>query len=126
MGFGARLKRGDAGYMGKSSVILSIEKQPDVDTITLTRQVEAALSDLSATLGRGIKVDNILFRQANFIETSIKNVQTVLMEAIVVVAIVLFAFLLNVRTTAISLTAIPVSILATAIVFWWMGLSSIR
>ncbi len=123
VGFGARLKRGDAGYMGKSSVILSIEKQPDIDTIGLTRQVESALADISATLGRGIKVDNIMFRQANFIETSITNVQTVLMEAIVVVAIVLFAFLLNVRTTAISLTAIPVSILATAIVFWFMGLS---
>ncbi len=123
IGFGARLKRGDAGYMGQSSVILSVEKQPDVDTITLTRQVEAVLADISKTLGRGIKVDNILFRQANFIETSIKNVQTVLMEAIVVVAIILFAFLLNVRTTVISLTAIPVSILGTAVVFWWMGLS---
>lgn len=123
VGFGARLKRGEAGYMGKPSVILSVEKQPEIDTITLTRNVEAALKDISATLGRGIKVDNILFRQANFIETSIRNVQTVLVEAIVVVAIVLFAFLLNVRTTAISLTAIPVSILATAIVFWWMGLS---
>jgi CzcA family heavy metal efflux pump len=123
VGFGARLKRGDAGYMGKPAVILSVEKQPDIDTIMLTRNVEAALKDVSATLGRGIKVDNILFRQANFIETSIKNVQTVLLEAIAVVAIVLFAFLLNVRTTAISLTAIPVSILATAIVFWWMGLS---
>ena len=123
VGFGARLKRGDAGYMGRSSVILSVEKQPDVDTITLTKAVEAALADLSTTLGRGIKVDNILFRQANFIETSIKNVQTVLIEAVGVVAVVLFAFLLNVRTTAISLTAIPVSILGTAIVFWWMGLS---
>ncbi len=123
VGFGARLKRGDAGYMGRSSVILSVEKQPDVDTITLTKAVEAALTDLSTTLGRGIKVDNILFRQANFIETSIKNVQTVLIEAVGVVAVVLFAFLLNVRTTAISLTAIPVSILGTAIVFWWMGLS---
>ncbi len=123
VGFGARLKRGEAGYMGKPSVILSVEKQPDVDTITLTRQVEAALADVSRTLGRGIKVDNILFRQANFIETSIGNVRTVLLEAVAVVAIVLFAFLLNVRTTAISLTAVPVSILATAVVFWWMGLS---
>ncbi len=123
VGFGARLKRGDAGYMGRSSVILSVEKQPDIDTIALTRAVEAALKDLSATLGRGIKVDNILFRQATFIETSVKNVRNVLLEAVAVVAIVLFAFLLNVRTTAISLTAIPVSILATAIVFWWMGLS---
>ncbi len=123
IGFGARLKRGEAGYMGRPSVILSIEKQPDVDTITLTRQVEAALADISGTLGRGIKVDNILFRQASFIQTSISNVEKVLIEAIAVVAIVLFAFLLNVRTTAISLTAIPVSILATAVVFWFMGLS---
>jgi HME family heavy-metal exporter len=123
IGYGARLKRGEAGYMGRPAVILSVEKQPDVDTITLTRQVEAALADITQTLGRGIKVDNILFRQATFIETSISNVQKVLAEAIAVVAVVLFAFLLNVRTTAISLTAIPVSILATAVVFWFMGLS---
>ncbi len=121
--FGARLKRGDAGYMGKSSVILSVEKQPDIDTISVTRQIEAALKDITATLGNGIKVDNILFRQATFIETSIANVKTVLMEAVLVVGIVLFAFLLNVRTTAISLTAIPVSILGTAVVFHLMGLS---
>jgi Cu/Ag efflux pump CusA len=74
-------------------------------------------------LPAGIKADQILFRQANFIETSVKNVEHVLMEAVVVVAIVLFAFLLNWRTTAISLTAIPLSILAAAIVFHWMGLS---
>ena len=123
VGFGARLKRGEAGFMGRPSVILSVEKQPDIDTITLTRQVEAALADISRTLGRGIKADNILFRQANFIETSIGNVKKVLLEAIAVVAVVLFLFLLNIRTTAISLTAIPISILATAVVFWFMGLS---
>lgn len=121
--FGARLKRGEAGYMGRSAVIISVEKQPDVDTIGLTRQLEAALGEISASLPNGIKADQVLFRQADFIETSISNVQTVLLEAIVVVAIVLFAFLLNVRTTVISLTAIPVSILATAIIFHLMGLS---
>ena len=67
--------------------------------------------DLTATLPQGIKADQILFRQANFIEASIRNVQRVLLEAALVVAVVLFAFLLNWRTTAISLTAIPVSIL---------------
>jgi CzcA family heavy metal efflux pump len=121
--FGARLKRGEAGYMGRSAVIISVEKQPDVDTIGLTRQLETALGEISASLPNGIKADQVLFRQADFIETSISNVQTVLLEAIVVVAIVLFAFLLNVRTTVISLTAIPVSILATAIIFHLMGLS---
>ncbi|MCZ8098610.1 MAG: efflux RND transporter permease subunit [Burkholderiales bacterium] len=121
--FAARIKRGDAGFQGRSAVIVSVEKQPGIDTIQLTRQIEAAVRDITATLPAGIKADQVLFRQATFIETSIGNVRKVLAEAIVVVAIVLFAFLLNVRTTAISLTAIPVSILVTAIVFHWMGLS---
>jgi HME family heavy-metal exporter len=123
VGFAARLKRGDAGYQGQSAVIVSVEKQPDIDTVKLTRQVEAALSEIGATLPAGVKADQVLFRQANFIETSIGNVQKVLGEAIVVVAIILFVFLLNTRTTAISLTAIPVSILVTAIIFHLLGLS---
>ncbi len=121
--FAPRTKRGDAGFMGDDAVIVSIEKQPDVDSIDLTRQVEAALAEMTAALPEGVKADNILFRQATFIETSISNVQKVLLEAIAVVAVVLFLFLLNARTTIISLTAIPVSILVTAIIFYWMGLS---
>jgi HME family heavy-metal exporter len=121
--FAARTKRGEAGYMGKPAVIVSVEKQPGVDTVKLTRAVEQALKDSAAGLPAGVKADQILFRQANFIEASIRNVEKVLLEAILVVAIVLFAFLLNVRTTAISLVAIPVSILVTAIVFWFAGLS---
>ncbi len=121
--FAARVKRGEAGYMGKPAVIVSVEKQPSVDTVKLTRAVEQALKESAAGLPPGVKADQILFRQANFIETSIRNVEKVLLEAILVVAVVLFAFLLNVRTTAISLVAIPVSILVTAIVFWAAGLS---
>ncbi len=121
--FAARAKRGEAGFQGNSAVIVSVEKQPGVDTVRLSQQVELALSEITATLPDGIKADNLLFRQANFIETSINNVKKVLLEAVAVVAIVLFAFLLNVRTTAISLTAIPVSILVTAIIFHLMGLS---
>ncbi|MEE7477823.1 efflux RND transporter permease subunit [Methylobacterium hispanicum] len=146
--FAARVKRGDAGYMGAPAVVVSVEKQPGVDTVRLTRQVEAALAEITAGLNacgagkaperggpsrteaageacafKGVRADQLIFRQANFIETSIRNVETVLMEAVAVVAVVLFAFLLNVRTTAISLTAIPVSILATAIVFHAAGLS---
>jgi CzcA family heavy metal efflux pump len=121
--FAPRIKRGDAGFQGRSAVIVSVEKQPGVDTIRLTGQVEQAIRDITATMPNGIRADQVLFRQASFIETSIANVQKVLVEAIVVVAIILFAFLLNVRTTAISLTAIPVSILITAIVFHLMGLS---
>jgi HME family heavy-metal exporter len=121
--FAARLKRGDSGYMGKPSVIVAVEKQPNVDTVVLTREIETALKDLNNSLPLGIKADNLIFRQANFIETSIGNVQKVLIEAGIVVAIVLFAFLLNWRTTAISLTAIPMSLAATAVVFYFAGLS---
>ncbi len=121
--YGARLKRGEAGFMGKPAVIVSVEKQPAIDTVKLSAEVERALAELNATMPKGVKIDNIVFRQANFIETSIGNVKTVLVEAVAVVAIVLFLFLLNVRTTLISLTAIPVSILITAIVFYALGLS---
>ena len=121
--FAARVKRGDAGYMAKPSVIVSVEKQPDVDTVRLTRSIETALKEMSPTLPAGIRADQVLFRQADFIETSIRNVERVLLEAVLVVAVVLFAFLLNVRTTAISLLAIPVSVLTTAVVFHLFGLS---
>jgi len=121
--FAPRIKRGDAGYMGRPSVVVSIEKQPNIDTSFLTAEVERALAEVTSGLPKGVRADQILFRQANFIQTSIKNVKAVLLEAVVVVAAVLFAFLLNWRTTAISLTAIPVSILATAVIFYFAGLS---
>ena len=121
--FAPKVKRGEAGYMGKPAVVVSVEKQPGVDTVKLTAEIEQALKQISATLPQGIRADQILFRQSNFIETSIRNVQRVLLEAAIAVAIVLFAFLLNWRTTAISLTAIPVSILATAVIFHFAGLT---
>ncbi|CAN5206093.1 efflux RND transporter permease subunit [soil metagenome] len=121
--FAPKVKRGDAGYMGKPAVIVSVEKQPNVDTIALTTQIEAALQELERGLPDDVKVNQILFRQASFIQTSIDNVQRVLVEAGIVVAVILFAFLLNWRTTAISLAAIPLSILTTAIIFQLLGLS---
>lgn len=121
--FGAKTKRGDSGYMGAPAVVVSVEKQPGVDTVRLTQTIEAALKEIGAGLPKGVQADRLIFRQANFIETSIHNVEKVLLEAVAVVAVVLFAFLLNVRTTAISLTAIPVSILTTAVIFHFLGLS---
>lgn len=123
VGYAPKFKRGDAGANGKPAVILSIQKQPGADTVTLTRAVESALHDLGRTLPAGVKADTVLFRQANFIEASIGNVEAALRDAVVVVAIVLFLFLLNVRTTLISLVAIPVSILITVLVFKAAGLS---
>ncbi|HRJ60406.1 MAG TPA: efflux RND transporter permease subunit [Azospirillaceae bacterium] len=121
--FAARVKRGDAGVNGKPAVILSVQKQPGADTTRLTAEVEQALTDLTQFMPKNVHADEILFRQANFIETSIHNVMGVLKEAVVVVAVILFLFLLNVRTTVISLTAIPISILITILVFKAFGLS---
>ena len=121
IGFGARTKRGEAGFQGKPAVIVSVQKQPEIDTLVLTEKVELALAELQRTMKGDVKVDQLLFRQANFIENSIENLKTVLIEAAVVVAIILFAFLLNFRTTAISLLAIPISILVTILVFQFFG-----
>jgi len=121
--FAPRVKRGDAGYMGEPAVIIAVQKQPSADTVTLTREIEARLANLQKALPAGIRADKIQFRQATFIETSIRNVQRVLVEAAVVVAVVLMLFLMNWRATVISLTAIPISLLITVLVFKVLGLS---
>lgn len=121
--YAARVKRGDAGYMGSPAVVLTVQKQPNADTLKLTTEIETALSDLKRVLPKNITTVDVLFRQASFIKVSIDNVLRVLVEALIVVAAVLFLFLLNWRTTAISLMAIPISILITVIVFHLFGLS---
>ncbi len=121
--YAARVKRGDAGFNGASAVIISVQKQPGADTIKLTNQIETALAEITRGLPNGISANQILFRQADFISTSIDNVKGVLVEAAIVVAVILFLFLLNIRTTAISLTAIPISLLVTVLIFKAFGLS---
>lgn len=121
--FAARLKRGDASFMGKPAVILSVQKQPGADTVKLTREIEAALAELNKNMPAGIAAKDILFKQANFIESSVSNVEEALRDGAIMVAVVLFLFLLNFRTTFISLTAIPISILITVLVFKYFGLS---
>ncbi len=121
--YGPRVKRGDAGVDGAPAVIISVQKQPGADTVKLTTEVEAALAELGKGLPPGISANKVLFRQANFISASLGNVERVLVEAGIVVAIILFMFLMNVRTTAISLTAIPISLLVTVLVFKAFGMS---
>lgn len=116
-------KRGDAGYNGKPAVVLSVQKQPSADSVVLTRAVEQAMTELSKGLPPGMAAPEFLFKQADFIEHSVKNVEEALRDGAILVAVILFLFLLNVRTTLISLTAIPVSLLVTALVFHYMGLS---
>ncbi len=121
--FGPGIKRGDASINGKPAVILSVQKQPAANTLTLTQDVERALADLQRSLPTDVRADQILFKQANFIDASIHNVVEALRDGAILVSIVLFLFLMNVRTTFISLTAIPLSIVVTALVFHWFGLS---
>jgi HME family heavy-metal exporter len=121
--FAARVKRGDAGYQGKPAVVVSVQKQPGVDTLALTRRIEQVVAAAQATSPKGVSIDNIQFRQASFIEASIANLKSVLLEATAVVAVVLFLFLMNWRATLISLTAIPVSILVTVVIFSAFGLT---
>ena len=119
----AATKRGDGSYKGKPAVILSVQKQPASDSVKLTRAIEAAVESLARNRPEGIEAPGFLFKQADFIEHSIGNVSEALRDGAVMVAVVLFLFLLNMRTTLISLTAIPVSLLTTAVVFSLFGLS---
>ena len=121
--FAAAVKRGDAGYMGAPAVIVSVQKQPNADTVRLSGQIEAALSELKQGLPKGLAAPVVLFRQADFIKASIGNVSEALRDGAIMVAIVLFAFLLSTRTTLISLIAIPLSLAVTALVFRWLDQS---
>jgi heavy-metal exporter, HME family len=121
--FAAATKRGDAGYEGKPAVILGIQKQPSADTIGLTRSIESALGEMKKTLPTGLEEPKVTFRQASFIESSINNLNGKLIAASGFVAVILFLFLGTLRTTFIALVAIPVSILITALVFKYFGLS---
>ena len=121
--FAPAIKRGDAGFEGKPAVILGIQKQPTADTIQLTRNIEAAVEDLKKSLPAGMEAPKVTFRQASFIESSISTLQGKLIGASVFVAVILFFFLGTLRPTVIALTAIPVSIFMTALVFKYYGLS---
>jgi len=121
--FAAAIKRGDAGFEGKPAVILGVQKQPTADTTRLTQSIEEAISDLKVSLPVGMEAPRVTFRQANFIEASISTLQGKLIGASLFVAAILFFFLGTVRPTIIALTAIPVSIFITALVFKYFGLS---
>ena len=121
--FAAAIKRGDAGFEGKPAVILGVQKQPTADTIALTTAIEEALAGLQASLPAGMEAPRVTFRQASFIEASITTLQGKLIAASVFVAAILFLFLGTLRPTIIALTAIPVSIFITALVFRYFGLS---
>jgi len=118
-----RLKRGDGSFNGKASVVITIQKQPGADTVQITRQIEQAIEEIRPALPKGMIVNPDVFKQANFIEASIQGIKGKLKFGTVLVFLVLFVFLANLRMSIITLTAIPISFLVTAIVFKIFGLS---
>ncbi len=121
--FAPAVRRGDAGFEGLPAVILGIQKQPTADTLALTRQIEAVLAELKPSLPAGMAEPRVTFRQASFIEASIDTLQGKLIGASLFVAVILFFFLGTLRPTVIALTAIPVSIFTTVLVFRGFDLS---
>lgn len=121
--FGPKIKRGDAGTMGQPAVIMSVQKQPGADSIVLTEKVDEAIKELQGTLPPDVEINTQLFRQAHFIENAVDNVKEALRDGAILVMIVLFLFLLNFRTTFITLTAIPLSFVVTFLIFKALGVT---
>ena len=119
----AQVKRGDAAVDGSPAVIITVSKQPGADTRLLTTNVIKALEDLKPSLPADIRLNSEIYQQKEFIDLSIKNVVEALRDGGILVVIILFLFLLNFRTTFITLTAIPLSIVVTGLVFKWCGMS---
>ncbi|TAD79050.1 MAG: efflux RND transporter permease subunit [Oscillatoriales cyanobacterium] len=107
---GSALKRGDASFQGRPAIVIMVNKQPNVDTPTVTKVVEAVMKSLRVTLPADVQVQQT-FRQANFIDSAINNVGSSLLEGIVIVSVVMLLFLMNWRTALITLSAIPLSLL---------------
>lgn len=117
------VRRGDASVNGRPAVMLSIQKQPGADTLVLTAQVDRVLDDIAAGLPADVTIERGVFRQANFITAAIHNVQEAIRDGTVWVILVLFVFLWNVRTSVITLAAIPLSLVLTALVFDACGIT---
>ena len=108
---GPAFRYGDASANGKPGVVISIQKHPNSNTLELTRRLEGKLAELQKNLPAGMKLETDLFRQADFIQRAIDNIKKVLVEGAVLVIVILFLFLGNVRTTLISITAMPLSLI---------------
>ena len=120
--YAVQIMRGDASVNGTMGVVLSLDKAPGFDTLKLTALVEKALEELKPTLPEGVTVE-LMFRQGDFISHAIGNLKEAIRDGAIMVTIVLFLFLLNFRTTAITLTAMPLSFAITVLTFKWFGIS---
>ncbi|MDR0295886.1 MAG: CusA/CzcA family heavy metal efflux RND transporter [Prevotellaceae bacterium] len=120
---GSGVKFGYASQNAKPAVILSISKQPNINTLNVTENIERNLADLQKSLPADVEMNTKIFRQADFIESSVSNVGNALLEGAAFLVIVLFLFLGSFRTTIISVIAIPLSLLGAVIVLYWLGMN---
>lgn len=114
-------KIGDAFLNGERAVVMTVMRQPNANTIDLTENIDVAIAELEKSLPEGVKINSHVFRQADFITTSINNVQRALFEGAIFVIVILFLFLMNARTTIISVIAIPISLIIAIIVIKLFG-----
>lgn len=117
------VKMGTASMNGKPAIILSVSKQPNINTLEVTRSIEKNLEEVRKSLPEDVVMDTHVFRQADFIESSVNNVGRSLIEGAVLCIVILYLFLGSFRTTVISVVAIPLSLLGTIIVLWLLGMN---
>ncbi len=118
---GAAPKIGDGSLKGEPAVIMTVMKQPATNTLELTDKIDESVADMRKNLPSDIHINTQIFRQADFINASISNIQKVLLEGTAFVIIILFLFLMNWRATAISLVAIPISLIVAILTLKWLG-----
>lgn len=120
---GPALKRGEASHNGEAAVILGIQKQPGANTLALTRSLDLTLDDIQRTLPKGMRIDRNIFRQADFIERSLDNLNAAITEGSLLVILVVLLFLVDFRAAFVTLLALPLSLLAAILGLKWMGLT---
>lgn len=120
---GSGLKRGDASISGNPGVVLVVQKQPGINTLALSNKIETVLAEIDRSLPEGIVLEKRLFRQADFIESSLDNVMEALRDGSILVILIIGIFLFSGRATLITAMAIPVSLIASVLVLDFMGLS---
>lgn len=114
---------GLASYRTKPAVLLTVTKQPNVSTLDLTDKIDRSIEDLKKSIPTSVEIKTDAFRQSRFIDSSIHNIQSSLFEGAIFVVLVLMLFLMNVRTTLISLVTIPLSLLFTLLVMYFLGMT---
>ncbi len=114
-------KRGTGADGGLPAIVMTLQKAPDTNTLTITKQVDELLDALEPTLPAGVRVNRQIFRQADFIDVAVGNVVTALRDAAIIVSVILLLFLLNLRTTLVTLTALPLSLAAGLLVLEALG-----